>query len=46
MRDEDLLDLLEILATIVEGDTSTARTMISSFRSAVAQRLHEQRENP
>lgn len=57
MSDTDLLDLLEIitrLATEIEQDRQLVnkvhqrdtRTMISTFRSAVAQRLHESKESP
>lgn len=57
MNDADLLDLLEILTRLaaeIEQDRQLVnkvhqrdtRTMISTFRSAVAQRLHESRELP
>lgn len=55
MTDQDLLDLLEIMDLMLDAmETSASQTandayyranrMIISFRSAIAQRLHESRE--
>lgn len=39
MSDADLLDLLEILEELVHGDKEKAIRMISSFRTAIRQRM-------
>ena len=41
MNDADLLDLLEILQAILSRDIDRADRMISSFRTAIRQRMAE-----